>query len=92
MPGQHQFIAKRDVELTWTAWDELKLLETFCLKTRLHTNGPVYVASRLAVVDANFHAQILSDGRRLRKGLLRNRAKDNHLRTGQPPIDSQGAA
>lgn len=42
-------------------------------------------------MDANFHAFILSDRRRRRKGVFKDCTEDNHLRTGQPPIDPQRA-
>ena len=42
-------------------------------------------------MDADFHALILSDRRRCRKGVFKDCTEDNHLRAGQPPIDPQRA-
>ena len=73
MPGEDEIVVKRDIELTRPTGNEFELGETFGFEARLRTEGAVFVASRLAVMDADFHAPILSDRRRLRKGVAKDR-------------------
>ena len=65
MAGEDEIAVERDIELARPTGNEFELGETLGFEARLRTEGTVFVASRLAVMDAYFHAPILSDRRGL---------------------------
>lgn len=61
MTREDDVLVERDIELPRPAGDKFKLTQSFGFQPGLRTEGPFLIASRLAVVDTNFHFGILPD-------------------------------